>query len=307
MIREQAGTSEEISAGGRPDQEPEVTLRKAPPRYELPALPVVSNDAGEGLRFRDLRDLWTRRELLYFLTWRDIKIRYKQTAMGASWAVLQPLVMMLIFAVFFGMLGVPTDGLPYLLFFYSGLLPWTFFSNAVGQSSASLVANSNLITKVYFPRVLIPAATVGSCLVDLAVASIILVGLMLYYGFMPGWSLLMLPALIGLTVLLALGVGTWLAALMVKYRDVRHILPFALQVWFFVTPIIYPVSILPERWRWLLYLNPMAGVAEGIRAAVAGRALSWQPLTFSAAVTLALLVFSVRAFNRLEKSFADLI
>lgn len=285
------------------------SIDAAPDNPLLPPkdIPVIEIKPSHGWVSLNLSDIWDYRELLYFLVWRDIKVRYKQTAMGASWAVLQPLILMLVFAVFFGLLGVPTDGLPYLLFFYSGLLPWTFFSNAVSQSSVSLVSNSNLITKVYFPRVLIPTATVGAGIVDLAVASVILVGLMLYYGFVPGLSLLMLPALIGLSIMLALGVGTWLAALMVKYRDVRHVLPFALQVWFFVTPIIYPVSVVPEGWRWLLYLNPMAGVAEGIRAAVSGRGFAWGSLAFSAAATLAVFALSVYAFNRLEKSFADLI
>ncbi len=234
-------------------------------------------------------------------------MRYKQTVMGASWAVIQPLVMMLVFAVFFGLLSVPTDNMPHMLFFYCGLLPWTFFSNAVSQSSISLVANSNLITKVYFPRVLIPAATIGACLVDLAVASVILFGLMLYYGFAPGVHLLMLPALVFMTVLLALGLGTWLAALMVKYRDVRHVLPFIFQVWFFVTPIIYPTSVVPEQWRWLLNLNPRAGGVEGVRAAATGRPFDWGALSFSAVVTVIVLACSVYAFNRLEKSFADVI
>ncbi|HYN84262.1 MAG TPA: ABC transporter permease [Pyrinomonadaceae bacterium] len=275
--------------------------------YALPSEPVVANDAQVSLGVRDLRDLWRFRELLYFLTWRDIKVRYKQTVMGASWAIIQPLVMMLVFAVFFGLLRIPTDHTPHLLFFYCGLLPWTFFANAVTQSSVSLVTNSNLITKVYFPRVLIPAATIGACLVDLAVASVILFGLMLYYGFAPGVNLLMLPALVLLTLLLALGLGTWLAALMVKYRDVRHVLPFVFQVWFFLTPIIYPASVVPERWRWVLHLNPMAGVVEGVRASVTGRPFDWGALAFSAAATAAVLACSVYAFNRLERSFADVI
>jgi lipopolysaccharide transport system permease protein len=275
--------------------------------YALPSEPVVANDSALSLGFRDLRDLWRFRELLYFLTWRDIKVRYKQTVMGASWAVIQPLVMMLVFALFFGLLSVPTDRLPHLLFFYCGLLPWTFFSNAVTQSSVSLVTNSNLITKVYFPRVLIPAATIGACLVDLAVASAILFGLMLYYGFAPGINLLMLPALVVLTLLLSLGLGTWLAALMVKYRDVRHVLPFIFQVWFFLTPIIYPASVVPERWRWVLHLNPMAGVVEGVRSSVTGRPFDWGALAFTAAATAIVLVCSVYAFNRLERSFADVI
>jgi lipopolysaccharide transport system permease protein len=310
MTGEHAGLTETLkNQGGAATADAAAAPRPAA-HFVLPDAPVVANEAGAGLRLRDLGDLWTFRELLFFLIWRDIKVRYKQTAMGAAWAVVQPLVMMIVFAVFFGMLGVPTDDMPYLLFFYCGLLPWTFFSGAVSYSSVSLVANANLITKVYFPRVLVPAANIGAGLVDLGIASVILVGLVVYYDFSPGWNLLMLPVLVVLAALLALGLGTWLAALTVKYRDVRHVLPFVLQVWFFVTPVIYPVSLVQSRWprwHWLLYLNPMAGIVEGVRAAVTGRAFHWGPLAFSAAVTLALLVVSLFAFNRLEKSFADVI
>jgi lipopolysaccharide transport system permease protein len=275
--------------------------------HVLPATPVVANDSEGRLGWRNVRDLWTFRELLYFLTWRDVKVRYKQTVMGASWAIIQPLVMMLIFAVFFGLLGVPTDDMPQLLFFYCGLLPWTFFSTAVTYSSVSLVANANLITKVYFPRVLIPAATIAAGLVDLSVASVILVGLIAYYQFSLTWGILMLPLIVLITVLLALGLGVWLAALTVKYRDVRHVMPFVMQVWFFITPIIYPTSVVPEKWRWLLYLNPMTGIVAGIRSAVAGRAFDWGALSFSAAVTLVLLTCAIAAFHRIEKGFADVI
>jgi lipopolysaccharide transport system permease protein len=281
--------------------------RPAAPWQLLPAAPVVVNDARGRLGWRNVSDLWAYRELLYFLTLRDIKVRYKQTVMGVAWVVIQPLVMMLIFAVFFGLLGVPTDGMPQLLFFYCALLPWTFFSGSVTYSSVSLVSNSNLITKVYFPRVLIPAATVAAGLVDLAVASVILVGLMAYYRFALTWGILMLPVLVLMTVLLALGLGTWLSALTVKYRDVRHVLPFVMQVWFFITPVIYPTSVVPSKWRWVLYLNPMAGIVEGIRASVTGRAFDWGALAFSAAVTAALLLGSISAFQRIEKGFADVI
>lgn len=281
-----------------------------PPRqaaHQLPDEPVVANDAEGRLGFRDLRDVWASRELLYFLTWRDIKVRYKQTAMGALWAVVQPLGMMLVLAVVFSLIGGPTDGMPFFIFFYCGLLPWTFFSGAVSVGSLSLVTNSNLISKVYFPRVLLPTATVGAGLVDMAIASVILVILAFYYRMPATWNLLMLPVLVLLTVLLTLGVVLWLSALTVKYRDVRHVIPFALQIGFFATPIIYPTSLVAEKWRWLLFFNPMTGVVEGVRSALSGRPFDWAAIGFSAAVTLVLLVLSVAAFHRTEKSFADLI
>ncbi|HEX7177600.1 MAG TPA: ABC transporter permease [Pyrinomonadaceae bacterium] len=306
MSGEQAGPTEALNYESGDGDDGGAPPRRAAP-HVLPLAPVVANEAGAALRLRDLGDVWAFRELLYFLTWRDIRVRYKQTAMGAAWAIIQPLVMMLVFAVVFGMMGVPTDGMPYFIFFYCGLLPWTFFSGAVTNSSLSLVTNGNLISKVYFPRVLIPTATIGAGLVDLAVASVILVLLAFYYGMPATRNLLMLPVLVVLTVLMSLGLGMWLAALTVKYRDVRHVLPFTLQVWFFVTPIIYPANLLDVKWRWLLYLNPMTGIVEGLRSAISGRAFDWPSIAFSATVTLAVLVISIFAFNRIEKSFADLI
>ena len=275
--------------------------------HALPDEPVVANDANGRLGFRDLLEVWESRELLYFLTWRDVKVRYKQTAMGALWAIVQPFVMMLVFAYVFGLIGVPTDGMPNFIFFYCGLLPWTFFNGSVVACSVSLVNNANLISKVYFPRVMIPAAAVGAGIVDLAVASVILVFMAIYYELPVTWNLLMLPVLVLITVLLSLGVGLWLAALTVKYRDVRHVLPFALQIWFFATPIIYPASLVVEEWRWLLFLNPMTGIAEGVRSSLTGRAFDWPSIAFSAAVTVVVLFLSVISFNRIEKSFADLI
>ena len=306
MSGEQAEPTEALNNTDGDGNDAGAPTRRAAP-HVLPLAPVVANEAGAALRLRDLGDVWAFRELLYFLTWRDIKVRYKQTAMGAAWAIIQPLVMMLVFAVVFGLIGVPTDDMPFFIFFYCGLLPWTFFSGAVTNSSLSLVMNGNLISKVYFPRVLIPTATIGAGLVDLAVASVILVLLAFYYGMPATRNLLMLPVLAVLTVLMSLGLGMWLAALTVKYRDVRHVLPFTLQVWFFATPIIYPASIVHEKWRWLLYLNPMTGIVEGLRSAIIGRAFDWPSIAFSAAVTLVVLVISVFAFNRIEKSFADLI
>src|SRR5205085_10522467 len=203
-----------------------------------------------------LNELWDYRELLYFLTWRDVKVRYKQTVLGAAWAIIQPLFTMLIFTLFFGRFaGVPSDGVPYPLFAYAGLLPWIFFSNAVTNSGNSLVGSANLITKVYFPRMIIPGAAVAAGLVDFAIAFGILIVLMIYYGIGFSWSLLMLPALVLLTALLALGVGMWMSALNVKYRDIRYALPFLIQLWMFASPIIYPLTIVPARWKWLLHLQ----------------------------------------------------
>lgn len=270
--------------------------------------PVVVNDAGARPPSLRLREIWAYRELLYFLSWRDIKVRYKQTAMGAAWAIIQPLFIVLVFAVFFGLLvGVPTEGMPFVAFYYCGLLPWTFFANAVTLGSMSLIGNSNLITKVYFPRILMPAAAVGSLLIDLLIATAILVGLALYYGLGRTANVLMLPALLLLTVLLGLGLAVWVSALTVKYRDVRHVLPFALQLWMFVTPIIYPVAVVPEGWRWVMFFNPLAGVVEGLRASLTGAPFNWPALGFAAAATLLTLWGAARVFHRIERSFADLI
>ncbi len=256
----------------------------------------------------NLGDLWAYRELLYFLTWRDVKVRYKQTVLGASWAVIQPLFSMLVFTLFFGKLArVPSDGIAYPLFAYAGLLPWTYFSNAITSSGNSLVGSSNLITKVYFPRMIIPGAAVAAGLVDFAIAFALLAGMMIYYGIAVTRSIVMLPALVVLTSLLALGVGMWTSAMTVKYRDVRYALPFLIQLWMFATPIIYPSSIVPEKWRWALALNPLAGIIEGYRASLFGREFDWVALGLSSIITLALLVYSAYMFRRMEKSFADVV
>jgi lipopolysaccharide transport system permease protein len=273
-----------------------------------PAQPVVVNDADIVLSSFRPHDLWSYRELLLFLTWRDVKVRYKQTAVGAAWAILQPLAVVVIFAVFFALLvGVPTEGMPYLVFYYCGLLPWTFFATAVTQSSMSLISNANLITKVYFPRSLVPAATVCAGLVDLLIASTILIGLAVYYRMGLTLSVLALPLLLALTVLLALGLGIWLAALTVKYRDVRHALPFVLQLWMFLTPIIYPLDVVPGKWRWLMFINPLTGIVDGLRAALTGRAFDWPALSLAAVMTLLIFCAAIYSFQRIEKSFADLI
>lgn len=257
----------------------------------------------------NLRVLWAYRELLYFLTWRDIKVRYKQTLLGASWAIIQPLSTMLLFTLFFGKLAkIPSDGIPYPIFAYAGLLPWTFFSNAVTNSGNSLVGSSNLITKVYFPRMIIPGAAVGAGLVDFAIAFVVLGGLMIYYGVALTWSLLALPLLIALTALLALGVGLWMSALNVKFRDIRYALPFLIQLWMFASPIIYPASLMPQKWRWVLWINPLTGIIEGFRASLLGRTpFNWTSITISVAITLGVLVSSAYEFRRMERTFADIV
>lgn len=271
--------------------------------------PLVKIRPSKGSVALNLRDLWVYRELLYFLTWRDIKVRYKQTLLGASWAIIQPLFAMLIFTLFFGKLaGIKSDGIPYPIFAYAGLLPWTFFSNAVTNSGNSLVGSSNLITKVYFPRMIIPGAAVGAGLVDFAIAFVVLGGLMIYYGVALTSSLLALPLLLALTALLALGVGMWMSALNVKYRDIRYALPFLIQLWMFASPIIYPASLMPQKWRWVLRLNPLTGIIEGYRASLLGHtAFDWPALGLSTLITVAILVYSAFTFRRMERTFADIV
>jgi len=256
----------------------------------------------------DLRQLWVYRELLYFLIWRDIKIRYKQTLLGAGWAIIQPLFAMLLFTLFFGRLArIPSDGVPYPLFAYAGLLPWTFFANALTNSGNSLVGSSSLITKVYFPRVIIPGAAVFAGLLDFGIAFLLLIPMLIYYRIAVTWNLLLLPVFICLVTLLALGVGMWLSALNVKYRDIRYALPFLIQLWLFASPVIYPVSIMPERWRWVLALNPMTGIIEGFRDSLFGGKLDVLTTLTSAAMTIAILIISFFAFQRVEDSFADVV
>jgi lipopolysaccharide transport system permease protein len=274
-----------------------------------PPQPLVKIRPRRGWIALNLRDLWVYRELFYFLTWRDIKVRYKQTVLGASWAIIQPLFTMLLFTLFFGKLAkIPSDGVPYPIFAYAGLLPWTFFSNAVINSGNSLVGSSNLITKVYFPRMIIPGAAVCAGLVDFAIALVVLAGLMIYYGINLSWSLLALPLLIALTALLALGVGLWMSALNVKYRDVRYALPFVIQLWLFASPVIYPASLMPQKWRWVLWLNPLTGIIEGFRSALFGRNLfDWRALGLSTVMTFGVLVYSAYTFRRMERVFADIV
>jgi lipopolysaccharide transport system permease protein len=258
----------------------------------------------------DWAEIWRYRELLYFLTWRDIKVRYKQTVLGAAWAVLQPLLTMVVFTIFFGRLAglsSKTGGIPYPIYVYAGLLPWTFFANALSGSGSSLVGSSNLITKVYFPRLVIPLATVGAGLVDLAVSLVVLLVLMAFYGTALSWQLVLAPFFLAGIILAAAGVGSLLAALTVAYRDFRYVVPFMVQIWMFVTPVIYPLSIIPERWRWLLSLNPMAGLIEGFRSAFLARPLEWPHIGLSLAVSAFLFLIGAAYFRKVERSFADII
>ena len=254
------------------------------------------------------RELWAYRELLYFLTWRDIKVRYKQTGLGAAWAILQPVLTMLVFSIFFGGLAkVPSDGVPYPLFTLTGLLPWQLFSYALTQSSSSVITNKNLISKVYFPRLLVPISAVLSGLVDFAIAFAVLLVMMFHYGVAPGWAVLIIPLAVLFTVVSALAVGLWLSALNVKYRDVQYAVPFMTQFWMFLTPIAYPSSLVPAKWRLLYGLNPMSGVVDSFRWALLGRTPSSTALvSISAVVVVVAFVGGLAYFRRVEKTFADL-
>ncbi len=278
------------------------------PGFVVPERPLLSVRPSKGWVALNLADTWEHRELLYFLTWRDIKIRYKQTALGALWAIIQPLFPMLIFTLFFGRLAkIPSDGIPYSVFVYAGLLPWTYFSSAVGNSAASIVGSSNLITKVYFPRMIIPAAAVLAALLDFAIAFVLLAILIVWHRLPITPAVFMLLPLIAVLSLLALGIGMLSSALTVKYRDLRFALPFLIQVWMFATPVIYPASIVPEKWRWLLALNPVTGVVEGFRSALFGRPFDWGFLFYSTVFAVAMLVYAAYSFRRMERVFADLI
>jgi lipopolysaccharide transport system permease protein len=271
----------------------------------LPHVRIKSEDAGVQL---NLGDLWAYRELLYFLTWRDVKVRYKQTLMGVAWVVVQPLATMLIFTFVFQRIAKLDSGaIPYPLFAYSGLLLWAFFAGAVSAGTNSLISNTSLVTKVYFPRAFIPAAAVGAGLVDLAVGSVLMAGLAVYYGVHVTWSLILLPVFVALAAVLALAVGMLASALTVKYRDLRHALPFLLQFWMFASPVIYPSSAVPARWRWLLTLNPLAGVLEGFRASLAGLSIDWALAAVPFFVAPALLALAFYVFRKLEDTFADVI
>ncbi|HKR54719.1 MAG TPA: ABC transporter permease [Gemmatimonadales bacterium] len=282
----------------------------------LTAAPLLSPlattviEPGRGWVPLKLRELWEYREVLYYLIWRDIKVKYRQTLIGAAWAIVQPLMTMVVFSVFLGRLAkVPSDGAPYPLFTFAALVPWSFFANGVTQSASSLVASGNLITKVYFPRLLVPMARVLSGLPDIGFSFLVLVGLVAIYGhFQLSLSLLWLPVMAVLALLTAFGIGLWLSALNVQYRDIQHAVPFLVQIWLFATPIAYPSSLLAEPWRTIYGLNPMVGVVEGFRWGLLGSGRPpGMPLVVSVAAALVLVVSGAFFFRRVERTFADVI
>jgi len=287
----------------------------ARPLVAPPELAITVIEPERGWTGLQLRELWAYRELLFFLVWRDVKVRYKQTFLGAAWAILQPLAAMVVFTIFFGRLArVGSDGLPYPLFSYTGLLPWTFFAQGLSQSSDSLVGSQNLIKKVYFPRLVIPTSSVLGGLVDFALAFVVLIGMMAWYRVVPSAAVAALPLLLLLAFATALGVGMWLSALNVQYRDVRYVVPFFIQLWLFVTPVIYPMSQVTAKLAelglpaWLYGLNPMAGVVEGFRWALLGTGRApGSVLGASSAVAVALVVSGAYYFRRMEKTFADVV
>lgn len=265
----------------------------------------------------NLADIWNYRELVYFLIWRDIKVRYKQTLLGAAWAIIQPFFTMVVFTIFFGRLaGVPSDGVPYPIFSYTGLLPWGLFTKALTDAGRAMVANRAMITKIYFPRLVIPLASVLSGLVDFAIAFLVLIGMIFYYNNVPGEydsisispTILTLPLFLLLALVTALGVGLWLSALNVRYRDINYILPFLTQFWLFITPVAYPASMIPVQWRWLYALNPMTGVVEGFRWALLGTGSGPDlMLAVSTTISILALISGLFYFRRMERTFADMV
>jgi lipopolysaccharide transport system permease protein len=272
-------------------------------------LPRTRRKPSRSWEWPKFRELWEYRELLFFFVWRDVKVRYKQTVLGAAWAIIQPFFTMVIFSLFFGRLAsIPSDGLPYPIFSYAALVPWTFFATALTQASNSLVLSANMVKKIYFPRLTLPIATVLAGVVDFMLAFLVLMGMMLFYGLTPTINVLWLPLFLLLALVTSLGVSLWLSAMNVQFRDVHYTIPFLTQAWLFVTPIAYPSSLLPEPWRTLYGLNPMAGVVEGFRWALLGSDTAPGPMTFvSALVALVLFMSGAFYFRRMEQSFADVL
>ena len=277
--------------------------------FTVEALPKIVIEPSRGWFSLHLNELWQYRELLYFLAWRDIKVRYKQTVLGAAWAIIQPFLTMVVFTLFFGKLAkIPSEGVPYPIFSYAGLLPWTFFAQAMNQSSDSLVGNAHLITKVYFPRLAVPLSATLAPLVDFCIAFIVLIGMMFYYQIFPTGTLVWLPAFLLLAFATSLGAGLWFSALNVQYRDVRYTVPFLTQLWLFATPVIYPSSTVHGPWRIILGLNPMTGVVEGFRWALLGIGEAPGAMIYTSMGVSLLLVFTgLIYFNRMEKTFADVV
>jgi lipopolysaccharide transport system permease protein len=270
-------------------------------------VPVMVIEPKKGWLAVDFKELWHYRELLYFLVWRDVKVRYKQTVLGAAWAIIQPVFSMVIFSVIFGNFAkIPSDGVPYPIFVFAGLLPWTFFSNAVSQSGVSLIAQTGLLTKIYFPRLYIPTSSIGVALVDLALSFVVYVAIMLWFMHLPGLSALLLPLLVLLVVMASAGVGYLLASVTVKYRDFRHIIPFMMQAWMYASPVVYPVTLLPEEYRWIMALNPMAGIIGGFRSALLNQPMDWQSLGISSGVAVVIFILGLYNFRRSERWFADI-
>jgi lipopolysaccharide transport system permease protein len=274
------------------------------------AMPVLQIEPSHGWVSLKLRELWEYRELLYFLTWRDVKVRYKQTVLGAAWAIIQPFFTMVVFSVFFGRLAkIASDGIPYPIFSYEALVPWTFFAQGLSQASNSLVGGSALITKVYFPRLVMPVATVASGIIDFALAFVVLLAMMLAYGIVPTINIVWLPLFLLLAMTTALGAALWFSAMNVQFRDVRYIVPFMTQFWMFATPIAYPSSLIEDPlWRTLYGINPMAGVVEGFRWALLGTDTAPGPIIIASSLAaLMLLISGAFYFRRMEKTFADIV
>jgi lipopolysaccharide transport system permease protein len=253
-------------------------------------------------------EIWRYRELLYFLAWRDVTVRYKQTVLGILWAFIQPFFKLVVFSVIFGGLAkIDSEGFPYPIFVYAGLLPWQFFSESLGRSSSSVAGSANLITKVYFPRLIVPLSSAGACLVDFAISFAILFGLMLWYGVPITLSTLAIVPLVVLTILAALGAGILLSAFNAAYRDFQYLIPFGIQIWFFLTPVVYPVRAIPQKWQWLIALNPMTGIVDAYRSAILGKPFEWGNLAISTVVALIVFVAGLFYFRRMESSFADVV
>jgi lipopolysaccharide transport system permease protein len=286
-----------------------MTSATTSPTKAAAPVPVVRIVASRGWVALNIRELWEYRELLYFLTWRDIKVRYKQTALGVTWAILQPFLTMVVFSLFFGRLAnIPSDGVPYPVFSFAALVPWTLFANGLAQSSASVVGSAHVIRKLYFPRLVIPISSVMSGLVDFSLSMLVLFGMMAYYGIAPTAQIVWLPSLVLLALLTSLGVGVWLSALNVQFRDVRYTVPFLTQLWLFATPIAYSSTLLPEPWRALHGLNPLAGVVDGFRWALLGTESAPGPTVgVSAVVAFTILLSGLYYFRRMERTFADIV
>lgn len=274
-----------------------------------PSTPLTVIEPSKGWIPVDLKEIWSYRELLYFLTKREIQVRYKQTVLGGLWAIIQPFFTMVVFTLFFGRLAkMPSDGIPYPIFVYAGLLPWTYFANALSNSGNSLVGSANLISKVYFPRIIIPGSAALAGLLDFFVAMLVLFAMMIYYQFVPGLSIFLFPFLVGLTFLCAVGVGLWLSALNVQYRDIRYVIPFLVQLWMFVSPVIYPLSMVSPKYQWLLALNPMGGIINAYRASLLGhQSIDWFLLGISTTIIVIIFISGMYYFRRMEKTFADVV